>query len=65
MITGLAAEDEEIEIIAGVDIADNRINSISSLIESASARAVPDGASSFWLWCFSTISMSNPSTARR
>jgi len=27
MITGLAAEDEEIEIIAGVDIADNRINS--------------------------------------
>lgn len=27
MITGLAAEDQEVEIVAGVDIADNRINS--------------------------------------
>lgn len=27
MITGLAAEDDSIEIVAGVDIADNRINS--------------------------------------
>ena len=37
--------------------------SIASLILSASASAVPLGASNFWLWCFSTISTSNPAAA--
>ena len=32
-------------------------------MESASARAVPLGASFFWLWCFSTISISKPAPA--
>ena len=31
---------------------------------SARARAVPLGASSFRLWCFSRISISNPAAAR-
>ena len=33
-------------------------------MESASASAVPLGASSFWLWCFSTISISKPAGAK-
>ena len=34
-----------------------------SLMESARARAVPLGASTFWLWCFSRISISKPASA--
>ena len=38
------------------------INTLFKLLHDA-ARAVPLGASSFWLWCFSTISISKPADA--
>lgn len=47
MITGLVAEDDEVEITAGVDIADNRINSYPVFTDIKSCEAEADAIIDF------------------